>query len=954
MQTESKAETIFPDFKKFTLANGLEVYFTQNTLKPRIYASILIKVGSKNDPRHATGMAHYLEHLLFKGTSKLCTIDYQKELPYLQKIQKLYSQRKKTQDQQLRAKIDQQINKLTLSSAKYIADNELKSIVSSWGGYPNAGTHYDWTRFQMDLPHNRFEDWAILETERFSDPVFRQFQPELEVVFEEWNRRMENPHSVTWEALTQELFERHPYNTFILGKYNHLKNPDLVQMRIFFDTYYQPQNMAVIISGNLEWEYVKKVTSKYFSRWKPQNKSLSSSHNEPLNKPTHKLLKEKPLTKIKKRTIYFPGSEQVMMGFRLPAKKHKDFETLRVIDMLLHNAEAGLINLNLNQKQKIRSGGSFPSHYVDYGIQLLYGVPNPKQSLDEVKELLLQQLDLIKKGRFTKDLLNAVIWELKRRDMERLEHNDTRANMIRAAVVSGKWDIDYDKVTKKEVIRVAKKYFSKNYVVIYRKDGKSNVPKLSKPSIKPIKEFAKTNSSFYKALQKRTVQPIVPKFIDFKKDFVKQKVQPGLTFYQVNNPINNIAQLTVNFEYGRFNDPMGCILVQLLAKSGTKKLTPDKIRQNIYFKGLSYSLRCYRDYITLSLKGVDENILWGLKFIYAFINKPVISNATVKKHVQALIKSRQESYKKPKVIKKALNDWLKFDSYSSYIFTPTNKELLNLEQNINYPGFISQVLKANKIVYYVGNQDSKYVIEKVQNLLGKEFIKHPEMPPVRYKQVKQTTVYFYNYPSQQALISLIYGSKKQTEQERIFSNLYFQYYGKSTSEFFQVIRNKKSLAYEARNGFHIAYRKQDNDYLTGFVGTQTDKTIEAITTFHNLIKKIPIKTNNFEVAKESFEESLRTQRIFFRKIPRQIENWKKRGFGNVDPRAGWFSQLPNVELKDFKKLLKKFVEDKNYIFTLVADAKRFDLKKLKSMYNVIEVDPQQIFGYERTSSNRKK
>ena len=232
----------------YELDNGLKVYLTENHEEPRFYAEIAVRAGSKHDPADATGLAHYLEHLLFKGTSELGTVDYEAEKPHLDRIVDLYEQHFSETDEAVRAEIYAEINREAQLAAQYAVPNEFDKLYNAMGGTAlNAHTSNEETVYKIGLPSNRLAQWAEIESSRFLDPVFRIFHTELETVYEEKNRTLDNRGRIIYTAMIEELYKAHPYGQQpTIGTIDHLKNPSLVYIQAYFDTYYVPNNMAIV------------------------------------------------------------------------------------------------------------------------------------------------------------------------------------------------------------------------------------------------------------------------------------------------------------------------------------------------------------------------------------------------------------------------------------------------------------------------------------------------------------------------------------------------------------------------------------------------------------------------------------------------------------------------------------------------------------------------------------
>ncbi|MEX2130254.1 MAG: insulinase family protein, partial [Pseudohongiellaceae bacterium] len=362
------------------------------------------RAGSKHDPADATGLAHYLEHLLFKGNQRMGTLDYAAEQPYLDRVTELYEEHFNTVDETRRAEIYAEINRQAQLAAQWAIPNEIDKVYNSMGASGlNAHTSYEETVYKVGLPSNRLAQWAEIEADRFIDPVFRLFHTELETVYEELNRSLDNADRIILYATDELLYKNHPYGQQpTIGHPEHLKNPSLVYIQNYYDTYYVPNNMAIFISGDINVEETIALISEKFSRWE----------RKPV--PTVGPWDETPLQGAERATVQYPGEEQVQLAFRTVGYGHEDIEALMMLDMILDNRTAGLINLNLNQAQAVSQAGSYPRFLNDYGSQQLWGAPKQGQSLEEVERLLLAQLDAVKAGEFEDWIIPAIVNDFKK------------------------------------------------------------------------------------------------------------------------------------------------------------------------------------------------------------------------------------------------------------------------------------------------------------------------------------------------------------------------------------------------------------------------------------------------------------------------------------------------------------------------------------------------------------
>ena len=389
----------------YTLDNGLKVYLTSYADAPRVQTNIAVRAGSKNDPADATGLAHYLEHMLFKGTDVYGSLDFEKEAPMLDKIEALYEEYRSYEmsDTENRDRIWAQIDSISGEAAKFAIANEYDKMVSGLGAKgTNAYTSNEKTVYINDIPSNQIEKWLKLEAERFRYPVFRLFHTELEAVYEEKNISLDNDGRKMFEALLDGLFPTHQYGQqTTIGTVEHLKNPSLTEIRKYFNKYYVPNNMAICLSGDFDYDETIELINKYWGTF------------ERKDDPTFEVIQESPIAEPVYAEVYGPEAERLYIGFRFDGANTEDAKMLTMVDMVLSNSAAGLIDLNLNQAQELIGGGCFPYVLEDYSMHGFYGSPKQGQTLEEVKDLLLAQIEDVKAGNFPDWLVDAIISDLK-------------------------------------------------------------------------------------------------------------------------------------------------------------------------------------------------------------------------------------------------------------------------------------------------------------------------------------------------------------------------------------------------------------------------------------------------------------------------------------------------------------------------------------------------------------
>src|SRR6478735_6484423 len=388
----------------YTLPNGLKVYLTVYKDAPRIQTYIAVRAGSKNDPATATGLAHYLEHMLFKGTDHIGTTNWQKEKAELDKIQALYDLYRTVSEKDTvrRKQLYHQIDSISVVASQYSIANEYDKMLSQMGASgTNAYTFVEQTVYVNDIPSNQVERWAAIESERFRMVAPRLFHTELEAVYEEKNKGMDQDSRKVWEVMLAGLFPTQQYGTqTTIGTVEHLKNPSITEILNYFGKYYRPNNMALCLSGDFNPDSTIKIIDKYFNGLQAQEIPLYQPPVEKQN--TAKVV----------RDIYGPDAESVTIAFRTKSSpvssgtevarepEAKTYHYLKIISLLLNNGQAGLIDLNLNQEQLILGGYAYDLPLNDYNILVLSGKPREGQTLAEVEKLLYDQIIKLQNGEY--------------------------------------------------------------------------------------------------------------------------------------------------------------------------------------------------------------------------------------------------------------------------------------------------------------------------------------------------------------------------------------------------------------------------------------------------------------------------------------------------------------------------------------------------------------------------
>ena len=924
----------------YTFNNGLQVFLTQNHEKPVIYAEVVIKAGSSSDPKESTGIAHYLEHMLFKGTDRFGTIDYKKEKEHLDRITELYEKHFSAKKPDERSKIMAEISKESKLASQYAIPNEFDRMYQQMGGTGvNAHTSNEETVYKVTVPSNCLKKWCLIESERFRNPVFRLFQTEIEAVYEEKNGSLDSKESALYETFLAAVYKNHPYGQqTTLGSVEHLKSPSIKRMYDFYKTYYVPNNMAIVISGDINPEEDIKTIARYFSSWKERKM------------PLKKQWVEKDFKGEEAVSVNFPGEEQMMLSFRIPTEGHEDEHALKFMDMILDNSQAGLINVNLNQTLKVKRAGSYPMFFNDYANQTFYGMPKKGQTLEDVKTLILEQIEKVKKGEFEEWLLPAILADFEKSQQSGYETNRGRVSTLRELFIGNKAvdkpvkDLEaFAKVNKEDIVRVANKYYGKNYVVVYRRDKDTSKVKMTKPEFEKVQVDPNRTSLFAQRVSMLPTEKKSPEFVDFTTDFRKMKVDQGLSVYTVKNPMNSLFTLILKIPVGEWHDPSLPLLAKLFQEGGSENESPEDIKRFFYSNAGQYTMEVGRNDTSITLKGLDKNLPQTFAKLVELMRKFKIDEKKMKTQVGIMLEERLKNKKEPQFLSYALSYYSKYKEKSPYLTHMSAEKLQKVEAK-DLSRSLARLLDTEMKINYVGTRSMKD-INSVIAPLG-ENVKLVPQDKIKFKILSydKPEIHFLDYDSVQTYIRMefpgeIYSVK--TEPEYMLFNEYFD--GSLGSVVFQEIRETRALAYSAWSRYFPRGEKGLQNIFIASMTTQADKTLDALKVFHDIIYKFKFSEKRFQVAKNALIRQLETSRLSFRSIIGTVQGWEELGLEDEDPRKGHLEAIRKMTLKD----LKKFVETKLYgnkmVLSIVGDKKRIDLSKLAEFGEVKEVTFDDIY-----------
>ncbi len=924
----------------YELENGLTVLLSENHEEPRFYSEIAVRVGGADDPDANTGLAHYLEHLLFKGNQVLGTTDWAAEKPHYDRIVELYEERFHETDEAKRTELYKQIDEESVIAAEYAIPNEVDRIVKGIGvGFVNASTGTDSTGYYYDFPSNRIEEWALLESNRFTDPVFRLFLTELEVVYEEKNRSMDDRGRLIMEEIFRLRYPDHPYGTrTVLGSVEHLKNPSIQAIHDYFDTYYVANNMSISLSGDFEIEEMIEVIDEHFSSW------------ETGEVPEFKYGKSLSVGDERESTIYYPGQEQLYLSFATVPFGHEDYPVLQLIDMCMDNGVAGLININLNQRQTVLNASSFQYYRLHAGSQYFTGEPLEGQSLEEVEQLILDQIELLKAGDFDEALLDAIVNDYKQSDKLRLESNQSRAgkmsssHRLRKGWAYSVGEIErLEKVTKADIVRVTNKYF-KDYVKVYQRDEEFTPPKITKPEFTKTEIKGYESSEFGEMILSMEATPIEPEYIVEGEDYQIIELLDGVRLVYSKNPMNDLFRMSLVFNYGKREDQLLPLASIVMDKVGTESLSSEALKTKWYSLGSNFNFGVSDHKSSVSISGLDENLDETLAIMQQLITDPRCSPEVFAEVIEINQTNRENAKKDIKSLFLALRNLNRYGEQSPFLTRMSEAEMRALKVE-DILSLVSEMKRYKHDYLYVGSLEIEDVASRIKQYYEADtvFKDTPELSFLKLREPEHNEVLFFDKESAQAQVRIEFPNGMYSEDDYLPIQLYNSYFsGGMSGIVFQELRETRALAYTAWAHFLQAGYPQDENFVIGNIGTQSDKAVDALGAFIELFNEMPKSEGRFQNTLASMENSFRTNKLSFRAIPATVLNWEKMGYEG-DPRKARFEDLLSAEFGQLIDFEEERIAGRAKLISVLGPKERIGYEGLQEFGEFKEVSLEDLF-----------
>ena len=932
--------------KEYRLENGLTVWLNEDHSQPKVFGAVVVKAGAKDCPD--TGIAHYFEHMMFKGTDRIGTLDYESEKVLLDSIAMKYDELAMTEDTAARARLQKEINELSIRSSEYVIPNEFNRLINRFGGSGlNAATSYDATIYFNTFSPQYMVQWAEINSERLINPVFRLFQSELETVYEEKNMYGDFIGGQVMDTLMARYFGPHPYAYPIIGSTKNLKNPRLTEMHKFFEDYYVASNMALILSGDFDAQQVMPILEKAFSRIRSGNA------------PKQEKVMLPPFNGRETMKVKFPIPfiKAMGLGFRGVSANHEDQVALNIAVNLLNNANGTGYLDKLMVEHKLMGALAINESMNEAGILAVAIMPKLLiQSYSSAEKMVWDEINRVKNGDFSDEMFNSLKLEQKRQYASSLENIDSRATIMMNLFSQGKSWNDYlnevariESITKEDVVRVAQKYFSNNYLCVTKSTGKYPKDNLPKPAFSPVvPRNADASSSYAKQLEKIPEQQVAPRIIDFEKDVKTSKLTPLVTLYTTPNPLNDIFTLNISYGIGALEQPELMQLTNYLQLLGTESLSFEQFRSRLQSIGSTLAFDVTPDAFVMKVTGFDNHIDETMKLVGDFIRHAKADDKKLRQIVDDAKVSEKAFFKSGDNVASALLEQVKYGDQSRYLRKLSLSQIKKLKGK-DMLAIYDKVRSVQCDLHYCGTLPVEKVIGTIRQHLPLERTTVASNSPY-YRELKQydkPTVFFVDMPdmAQSIVYGYVKGDPVDDKASRHASRLFSVYFGGDMSSLmFQEIREFRSFAYRTSGRYQLPNHahKGTAGSFTAMLSTQSDKTLDALGVLDSLIREMPLKPERMEAVKQTLVNRINNDYPPFRNLSEKVASARMEGFDR-DPAEEFLRDIATMDMQDISRFYREQISGRPVVYVIAGNRKHIDMKKLAEYGTIIKVKKKDIY-----------
>jgi predicted Zn-dependent peptidase len=698
------------------------------------------------------------------------------------------------------------------------------------------------------------------------------------------------------------------------------------------------------MAGDFDPDKTIAILDKYFSSWQP---------GADVKQPTFAPLPA--LTQPKDTTIVGPEAERVWVAWRAEQANSLQADTLNLLSSVLSNGRAGLFDLDLNQTMKVQGAAGGTELLRDHGAFLLLGTPNQGQSLEEVRSLMLAEIDKLKKGDFPDNLLPSIINNYKRNRYQVLESNEGRADMFVDAFIN---EVDWkqevesidrvSKITKQDIVAFANKFFTDGYVTVYKAQGVDSLQKkIDKPAITPIPTNRDMMSQFVKDIQDSKVEPIQPKFVDYQKDLTLGSVNKTLPLVYKQNTDNDLFNLVFRYDFGKQDDNRYDIAADYLDYVGTDKYTAAQVKQEFYKMACNYSVNVNTDNLTVSLSGLQSQMPKALKLLEELLHHAKADKTSYDQFVGLVLKNRDDGKKDQRTNFSYLLNYATYGPHNTNRDVMTADELRQADPQ-QLLGLLANLSNLKHTVLYYGKltPDELSKVLTATHKTAKTLADVPKGKPYERQQAATNEVFIAPYDAKNIYLVMYNNEGRDWNPDKeAVVDLFNEYYGGGMNGIvFQEMREARGLAYSAAAYYVTPSIKGEKEFSQAYIITQNDKMMDAVNQFHVILNEMPASENAFRIAKDAVTKQLASQRVTKFSVISDYLMAKRRGI-DYDINEKVYNALPALTLQDIVDFEKQVMANKQYRYIILGDEKELDMKALEQLGPIRRLTTEEIFGY---------
>ncbi len=934
---------------EYKLSNGLTVLLWEDHDQPDVTGYVAVRAGSMDEPAEYTGLAHYLEHMLFKGTQRIGALDWEKEKPHYEEIIRLYDEYAETTDEAKRLEIIKKINEESIEAAKYATVEDFFVLLDGIGATGvNAYTSYDMTCYHNSFPASSMYKWLTIFSDRLIDPVYRTFQAELENVFEEYNMYQDDVMTHVRQNLYTKLYAGHPYERDVIGHPEHLKNPRLSKLIEFYNTWYVPNNMALIIVGDFDAEATKPMIEETFGRL--EYKDLPARPTYPntsfAGNPTHKF-----------KVGYYPMIVWAYDGVKVA---DEDALALQFVMSLLNNSSStGLLD-KLSMDGVVSSVGASLDSRRDQGRIMIQAIPyydanqQTYESDAATGRIVMAEINKLKTGDIPEWLIQTAKAEFAQNYKLAFESSEVKMNALVQSFIyeTPINDIftENEKIqalTKEDIQRIAKKYFDASYMTLSFNEGDPKKNKLAKPAIKPLELINSQETEYAKYFKSLPNGEVKQTFMDMN-DVVVEDIDNNVKLHYAKNPKNDIFSLELSFGIGTTKMPMLEFVTSLMNRAGIMPNTePQEFRRQLAELGGRCGYHVSSSYFTVTIVGDEKNLAEICQLVQRQMLFPKFDTKQFDAVKGSELSSRFMMSKMDGLQADALREYILYGNKSNYIDVLPFMDIYYMDELKLKVAFM-EAIKYALDIHYCGQKPIEEVKQILTNNLPlQEGVVPSTSPEIRDKKTyDKTQVYFLgNSNVQQATIYFYFNGKPYDKDQNVLFQAFNQYFsGGFTGIVLDEIREKRSMAYTASGNIVRGPLPGKEAYFMGYIGTQSDKVVDAVDVFMSLLDSMPEYPDRIESVKAALLQYAQISKPGFRSKSETYDSWREMGY-EIDPAQYNQEAINNLTFEQIMQFYEENIKGQPVSIIVMGDPKLINLKALQSKYGkIVKVNKTKLFA----------